>query len=190
MDVKIVHAAVVCDCPKTFRTHLLICHEILYIPGMDGQLGNPCQMRDQGIVVNDVPLQHMPVQERVHNSHSIVHGESSLHVPLTLQGTMSGFTVRKPTWEEVNDDEKSIKVHMTSHAKWRPHSRSYAETETSLQADLDRDNHMTRHIGLTQARGQFGDDTDQTHTHPAERTMLWHVRILQMVMSVRWRIPG
>ncbi len=71
MDVKIVHAAVAYDCPTTFKTYLLIYHEVLYIPKMDGHLGNPCQMRDQGIVVNDVPLQQMPVEERVHTSHSI-----------------------------------------------------------------------------------------------------------------------
>jgi hypothetical protein len=44
-----------------------------------------------------VPLQHMPVEERVQHSHSIINEDSSLHIPLTLQGTMSGFNVRKPT---------------------------------------------------------------------------------------------
>ena len=167
-DVRIVHAAVAYDCPTSFKTFLLIYHEILYIPDMDDHLGNPCQMRDQGIVVNDIPLQHMPVEERAHHSHSIIDEESSLHIPLTIKGTMSGFSVRKPTWEEVHDDEKSIKVHMTSHAEWKPHSQSYAEIESALQADLDRGIDSPRNIGLTQARGQVvGDETDQAHMHPA-----------------------
>ncbi len=76
MDVKIVHAAVAYDCPIVFRTYLLIFHEVLYFPDMEDHLGNPCQMRDQGIVVNDVPLQHMPVEERVQHSHSIINEEA------------------------------------------------------------------------------------------------------------------
>jgi len=71
-DVKIVHVAVAYECPKTFRTYLLIYHEVLYIPDMDDHLGNPNQMRAQGIEVNDVPLQHMPVENRDQRSHSII----------------------------------------------------------------------------------------------------------------------
>ncbi len=44
-DVKIAHAAVAYDCPITFKTYLLIFHEVLYIPDMEDHLGNPCQMR-------------------------------------------------------------------------------------------------------------------------------------------------
>ena len=62
MDVKIAHVAVAYDCPKTFRTYLLIYHEVLYIPDMDDNLCNPNQIRAQGIKVNDAPLQHMSTQ--------------------------------------------------------------------------------------------------------------------------------
>ena len=34
-DVKIVHAAVAYDCPKTFNTYLLIFHEALYLLHME-----------------------------------------------------------------------------------------------------------------------------------------------------------
>ena len=45
-----------------------------------------------------------------------------MHVPLTLNGTMSGFTCKKPTFAEVSDPEGAdVKVvHMTSDAPWDP----------------------------------------------------------------------
>ena len=116
-DVSIVHGAVAYDCPSTSKTYLLIYHQALRAPGMEVHLLNPFQMREQGLIVNDIPLQQLDKESRTRQSHSIVHQEPDLHIPLSIQGTMSGFTVRKPTWEEVEDDDKAIKVHMTPHAK-------------------------------------------------------------------------
>ena len=56
-DVPVVHAAVAYDCPRTFKKFILIFHEALYFPDMEMHLLNPFQMRNQGIVVNELPLQ-------------------------------------------------------------------------------------------------------------------------------------
>ena len=155
-DVSIVHGAVAYDCPVTFVTYILIFHQALRIPGMDVHLLNVFQMREQGVTVNEVPLQQLTKEERTKHSHSIVNVDPALHIPLSLKGTMSGFTVRKPTWEEVMDDDKGVKIHMTSHEKWVPDSRLYGEVEQALRNEVDRDVILPtpRDIGRLQARGQ------------------------------------
>ena len=120
---------------------------------------NPMQMRDQGVIVNDVPLQQLQPQQRTLDSHAIVadtalDDDSTVRVPVTLRGNMSGFIVRKPTWEEVHNREKAIEVHMTSHAEWDPNKGSFAEIEQALQDDLHRDFHLERHIGMMWPRRQ------------------------------------
>ena len=153
-DVSIVHGAVAYDCPLTSKTYLLIYHQALRVPGMEVHLLNPFQMREQGLTVNDIPLQQLDKESRTKHSHSIVHQEPDLHIPLSIQGTMSGFTVRKPTWDEVNDDDKAIKVHMTSHAKWIPNSRLYQEIEQTLRSEVDRDIILPpRDVSTLRARG-------------------------------------
>ena len=81
-------------------------------------------MRNNGIIVNDVPLQHLNPDDRHVHCHSIISEDPELHIPLSLEGTMSGFTVRKPTLEELEDvDPHNVThVHMTSSELWDPQS--------------------------------------------------------------------
>ena len=155
-DVPVVHAAVAYDCPRTFKKFILIFHEALYFPDMEMHLLNPFQMRNQVIVVNELPLQQLSPGERNQFSHSIIEEETGLHIPLTLEGTMSGFTARTPTWEEAMDASEGTHVHMTSHDRWRPHGEDYAAMEAALRDDLNRDLILNprSEIGLMQARGQ------------------------------------
>ena len=113
--VKTFTAAVAYDCPSTFKTHILIFHEALYIPEMETHLVNPFQVRARGIAVNEIPLQQIPVEERTMESHSIFERESGLHIPMSIRGTMSGWTVRKPTWKEIFDrtNSQATYAHMT-----------------------------------------------------------------------------
>ena len=102
-NVPIVTAAVAYDCHSTYKTYVLIFHEALYVPELEPNLINPYQLRHQGIVVNDVPLHHLQPHQRDLEAHSIIGKEESLHIPLSLKGTMSGFTVRKPTSAEIQN---------------------------------------------------------------------------------------
>ena len=174
-DVKIVHGAVAYDCPTTYKTFILIYHQALLIPGMEVHLLNPFQMREQGITVNDIPLQQLSKNQRTQSSHSIINEDPELTIPLSTQGTMSGFTVRKLTWDEVLDDGLAVKVHMTSDAKWKPNSKLYAEVEEALRRDIDRDVVLPRDISSTQARGRnvsavVGDDSPTTVATPSPKT--------------------
>ena len=161
-DVPIVTVAVAYDCPVTFKTFILIFHESLYIPSMTTHLVNTWQMRQQGITVNDVPLQQLPPEARRLDCHSILHPESGLHIPLELNGIMSGFVVRVPTWDEIQDVEQHnvTHVHMTSSDPWVPSHSQYSKIEGTLRDQvahgmdlLDRED---RDISQLQVRGQVG----------------------------------
>ena len=102
-NVPIVTAAVAYDCQSTYKTYILIFHEALYVPELEPNLINPYQLRHQGIIVNDVPLTQLAPSLRNLDAHSIIAKEESLHIPLSLEGTMSGFAVRKPTIAEIQD---------------------------------------------------------------------------------------
>ena len=160
-DVDVVTAAVAYDCPVTFQTYILIFHEALYVPTMSTCLINPNQLRGQGLVVNDVPLQHLSPKDRSLDSHSIQCLDPSLRIPLSLSGTMSGFTVREPTWEELQpkDDSNVVFVHMTSSQPWDPTSAHYEDVEQKLKEDLERGMSLIpqepRDLSPLQVRGQF-----------------------------------
>ena len=159
-DVPVVTAAVAYDCPTTFNTYVLIFHEALRVYGMSTHLINHFQLREQGIIVNDTPLQHLPDGDRLPESHSITSEDPPMHIPLSLQGTMSGFTVRVPTWEEINDLEnpKLFHVHMTSSQPWDPHDKVHSTVEQSLRDHAVRGVDLfvpdTRDISQLQVRGQ------------------------------------
>ena len=159
-EVPVVTAAVAYDCPTTFNTYILIFHEALRVYGMSTHLINHFQLREQGIIVNDTPLQHLPDGDRLPESHSITSEDPPMHIPLSLQGTMSGFTVRVPTWEEINDLEnpKLFHVHMTSSQPWDPHDKVHSTVEQSLRDHAVRGVDLfvpdTRDISQLQVRGQ------------------------------------
>ena len=170
-DVSIITGAVAFDCADTTKTFILIYHQSLYIPSMTTHLVNQYQVRAQGIVVNDVPLSLLPTEQQTKDSHSIISEEDGLHIPLQLQGTMSGFIVRKPTEEEIHNPnpEKVVFVHMTSDKEWQPHATDYAQVEQSLRDNIDRGLNLhlkePRELGRLQARGQ--DQTLQLVFDPA-----------------------
>ena len=99
-DVPIVTAAAAYDDPHDGKTYLLVFNQVLYIPDLDVHLINPYQLRDQGLTVNEIPLQLLTPEQRTSQCHSIISDDPSMHLRMTLKGTTSGFTMRTPTEEE------------------------------------------------------------------------------------------
>ena len=155
-DIPIVQAAVAYDCPITSETYVLLFNEALYIESMTVHLLNPNQMRFQGITVNDIPLQMLQPEDRTPQQHSIIYDDPQLHIPLSLRGIMSGFVVRTPTWDEVNDPN-TLKVHMTSDQEWQPQDETYTDIEGTLRASathgMDLSLQEPRDLGQLQVRG-------------------------------------
>ena len=100
---KIVTAAVAYDNQDNRDTYLLIFNQVLFLAGLDHHLINPFQLRDNGILVNDIPLIHTNIEDRTTSTHSITVPSVNLQIPLQLNGVLSGFKVRKPTNREIND---------------------------------------------------------------------------------------
>ena len=80
------------DHPETSVRYLLVLHEALYAKNQRHTLLNPNQLRCNGLVVHDVPVQFDPS-----SSHSIQAvsepGDVRVVIPLTLSGIMSGFLI-------------------------------------------------------------------------------------------------
>jgi hypothetical protein len=97
--VAICTMAVAYDCPTNLLTYILFFPQALYIKGMSTNLLSPFQLCDNGVTVNDTPLQHLPADLQDKLQPSIQMGD--LHIPLDLNSAMSGFLSRKPTALEV-----------------------------------------------------------------------------------------
>ena len=160
-NVAVVYQAICIDDDRTMETTMQVYHQSLHVPGMQTHLINQFQLQANGIGVNPTPLQFVPSDQRTPLSHSIYSEEHGMHIPLTLRGTMSGFTCRKPTFAEVSDPEGAgVKVvHMTSDAPWDPTAEGPQELEETLRDQLqDGMQHPfdngARELSRLQVRGQ------------------------------------
>ena len=155
-SIPVVHAAVAYDCPKTGETVILVFHEALLIESMKTHLLNHYQICNAGLIVNETPLHQLPLEERTSTSHSVISIDPEFQIPLSLNGIMSGFDVRLPTWDEVNNPDNKI-IHMTSEEEWDPKSGSAQDLEENIRDNLDRETVLLhqepRKLGLLQVRG-------------------------------------
>ena len=157
LQSSIADVAVAYDCPRTGQAVILIFHHVLLIPRLKTHLLNLYQIRNQGIIVNETPLHQLPPDERKPTSHSVICEDPEFQIPLVLDGVMSGFDVRKPSLEEINDPNL-LKIHMTSDIEWDPNAPVAQEMEAALRTHLDRGYDLVhqepRQLGTLQVRGQ------------------------------------
>jgi hypothetical protein len=121
-DVPIASVATAWDHPETGETYILVLNEALYFGDrMNHSLICPNQLRDFGVIVNDVPTFYDPT-----SSHSIIVPTVDLELPLLMRGVFSYLDTRKPT-----DDEllRCKHVELTSASPWDPGSASRGEVE-------------------------------------------------------------
>ena len=125
-DIPIATAATVWTSEQGTR-YLLLFHEALFFGDrLDKSLICTNQLRAHGLVVEDVPRQF----DR-RSTHSIrVPDCDDLTIPLELNGIMSCFATYAPTPDEM---ENLPRVVMTSSARWRPNSKSFADAEENLR---------------------------------------------------------
>lgn len=151
-NVRIVTAAVAFDCPATLSTFILVFPQSLYFPKMEHNLICPDQLREFGIIVNDIPLLRIPPNERRPDHHSIVDPLSAVHIPLHYDKPISYFICRKPTSAEINDTINCIHVQMTGDNPWMPYDEIASRDEEMLREALSYDYHTyngpDRHLRL------------------------------------------
>jgi hypothetical protein len=106
----------------------------------------PFQMREQDIIVDDIPRVHLQDDQRTANSLCILVDEPLMKIPLEIDGIMSGFTVRIPTDAEIADREQNMTTHvnMPSTVPWEPVEMDFAEKEEAMARSMTSD-YMLRH---------------------------------------------
>ncbi len=104
---------------------------------LSGHNGHIClmQCRVQGVTIHDTPK--IFVKNPTNNSYAIVVSdpvdpENNLVIPLELVGVTSVFSVRTPTRQEFEDDNKP-RILMTREAPdWDPHNFDWSKREASM----------------------------------------------------------
>ena len=76
---------------------ILVFDQVLLVPSLQVNLLCVDQLRDQGIVINDVPLQRLRADDRNAASHCILEGTSGFWIPLDFHRPISSFRCCKPT---------------------------------------------------------------------------------------------
>ena len=128
-DVIIGSVATLWEDPMTGQPYNLIIHEALYLgKTLPDTLLTPNQLRANGLTVEEAPKQFDPM-----SSHSICSKDLKLRIPMNLDGVISGFESRKPTWEEF---ELHPKIELTSSIKWKPYSKRFATEELRQVSSL------------------------------------------------------
>jgi hypothetical protein len=105
--------------------YVLIIHEALYFGDrLPSTLLTPNQLRNNGLVVNDVPRQFDAT-----SSFSIFDPMSGVRIPLEFFGQSAGFKSHKPTRQDWNACTKKV---LTSDQPWKPNSSALADAERSV----------------------------------------------------------
>ena len=127
-DVPVTTCATVWVCPNTGENYLLVINEALYFGDrLDSSLLCPNQLRDNGLIVEDVPKQYVAT-----SSHSIYDPVTKVRIPLEMKGVISCFETHRPTPKDVAELPQIV---MTSALTWQPGSDAFAEAEAAC---LDR----------------------------------------------------
>ena len=125
-DIEIATVATAYTRSSDGKTICLVIHEALYFGDrLEHTLLNPNQLRVNGLLVRDIPLQ-FPES----SSHSIYFPLTGMDLPLKMDGVISYLDTRKPTLEEWNECER---VELTSDVPWDPYSAHFALEEDAAK---------------------------------------------------------
>ena len=113
--------------PKNGQAFLLVLHQSLFFGDrMPNSLLSPNQLRSNGLIVNDVPLQFS-------GKHSIVHPTAELEIPLYMNSSFSYFETHKPSDDDL---EHLVRVELTSDTDWMSYKDTLRDNEPSQISSL------------------------------------------------------
>jgi hypothetical protein len=141
VETPIASVAIAYDDDITNTIYILLFHQVLYIKDMAHNQISPFQVPQSGVVVNETPIsslmQRMSLNEIPHDTHLILVPDSSRHIPLELNGTMSYCISRKTTYYELENPERFPQVHMTMESpQWDPYDPEIARIERECRLEL------------------------------------------------------
>ena len=129
-NVPISHCITAYTQPYTGETVILQSNWSLHMGDkMETSLFSTAQLRDNGVIVEDVPSY---IDNNSRHMLQIPTGDGSEHftIPLELSGVFSGFSHRLPTQEEMDTCRW---IHLTSAECWNPGSNKFREKEESYK---------------------------------------------------------
>jgi hypothetical protein len=100
LEVPIVDAAVMYECPTFGKQYILLVQNALHVSEMEQNLIPPFIMREAGIVVNETPKIH--VNHPTVEDHSVYFEESNFRIPMALWGTFSYFPTSAPMTDKLD----------------------------------------------------------------------------------------
>ena len=127
LNIPLVDAAVMYDCPHSGQSHVLIVRNALYVQSMVNNLLPPFVLREKGIICNDTAKIH--VQDPGVDDHAIVFPETGLRIPLQLHGIFSYFATRQPTTTELMESDS---IYLLTPSRFNPHDTAYSANEASM----------------------------------------------------------
>jgi hypothetical protein len=124
------------DDPCSGRVMLLIVHQGLHIPHLGYSLIPPFQMRENDVVVNDRPK--FQTRSPTEDDHCVIVTRDDLttyRMPLSLRGTASFLDVRRPTDDEIqNNDLERFELTYQS-PDWEPGADRFSTLEDCLELE-------------------------------------------------------
>jgi hypothetical protein len=124
-DIPIATMATAWDDPSEGDTVILVINEALYFGDrMSHSLLCPIQIRENGLVVQDVPRQFDDSL-----FHAIVDPKTKRQLKLEMSGVISYFNTRKPTEEEL---EHCQHIELKSATTWEPYNESFGWAECQV----------------------------------------------------------
>jgi hypothetical protein len=124
LNVPIVKAVTAYNAP-TGQTFIIVIPQALYLGDLiTYSLLCPNQLRQYGIIVDDVPRHLAPDPSKA--THSIYIANNDVHIPLQMGGVISLFYTRRPTIPEIED---CLWLVLTSKLDWDPHFSDFQELE-------------------------------------------------------------
>ena len=127
-DVPIGTVATAYTDPDMGETYILVIAEALYFGNqINVTLLNPNQMRNNGVKVENVPVQYDKK-----SGHCIQ--ADGLNIPLKMNGVISYFDSRYPSEEEL---ENCTRIYLTADIPWEPYSSTFESQEEAARQVLD-----------------------------------------------------
>ena len=150
MEIRIVDAAVLYECPYSGTSHILVIRHALHVESMNHNLIPPFMLRAAGVEVNDRPK--IQTNDPSVEDHSLYFEDAKLRIPLCLNGIFSYFPTTKPSLQIMQSCEDVL---VLTPSRWNPHDTAYALNEEGMldwQGDLveEKDRHQILLSEVTQ----------------------------------------
>ena len=111
---------------------LLVCHEACIHDDLTSLCSN-CQMRECGIVVDDVATKHVKDSQGTKGTQSIHIPNGGPKLPLAIADALPVMTIRKPTQKELDTLPKHV---LTSMEPWNPKEHHHDFEPVMLNAKI------------------------------------------------------